>query len=188
MILLSWKTLWYEWLKYLTWNRSNVSIRALENPLAFSLLVTLASVADSRQKTQLGAYNRHLQKVGQPTVLAHAADNRTWGFTSSTLEFNSWLHWTEVDLFPRILLEPSGSKAAVDKHLYSLNLLNSGNWTGFTSGTPALHSFTYQDVGEPTCHPCSTTGMYAGFPLISAMGTLEHLSSCGNRYVVVKRY
>ena len=38
-------------------------------------------------------------------------------------------------------------------------LLNCGNYTGFTSGTPALRSFIYQDVGEPTCHPCSTTGM-----------------------------
>ena len=35
----------------------------------------------------------------------------------------------------------------------------SGNWTGFTSGTPALRSFIYVDVGEPTRHPCSTTGM-----------------------------
>ena len=25
--------------------------------------------------------------------------------------------------------------------------------------TPALHSFIYWDVGEPTRHPCSTTGM-----------------------------
>ena len=27
------------------------------------------------------------------------------------------------------------------------------------NGTPALHSFIYVDVGEPTRHPCSTTGM-----------------------------
>ena len=27
------------------------------------------------------------------------------------------------------------------------------------NGTPALHSFIYWDVGEPTRHPCSTTGM-----------------------------
>ena len=42
----------------------------------------------------------------------------------------------------RILLELSGSKEAVDRHLYSINrwLLNSGNWTAFTSGTPALRN------------------------------------------------
>ena len=31
--------------------------------------------------------------------------------------------------------------------------------TRTTNGTPALHSFIYWDVGEPTRHPCSTTGM-----------------------------
>ena len=32
-----------------------------------------------------------------------------------------------------------------------------GNCT--STGTPALRSFTYVDVGEPTRHPCSITGM-----------------------------
>ena len=31
--------------------------------------------------------------------------------------------------------------------------------TRTTNGTPALRSFIYWDVGEPTRHPCSTTGM-----------------------------
>ena len=33
-----------------------------------------------------------------------------------------------------------------------------GNYISIT-GTPALRSFLYVDVGEPTRHPCSTTGM-----------------------------
>ena len=60
-------------------------------------------------------------------------------------------------------------------------------WTGFTSGAPALRSYIYQDVGEPTCVSFSTTGMYAGKPLTYTMGNLGHLFTCGNRYVVVKR-
>ena len=61
---------------------------------------SLPLVWRTKQKPLPGAYNRHLQKVRQSTVLAHAADNRTWGFTSSTSGSNPWLHWTEVDLFP----------------------------------------------------------------------------------------
>ena len=66
-------------------------------------------------------------------------------------------------------------------------LLKSGNWTGLSSGAPALRSYIYQDVGEPTCLSFSTTGMYAGKPLIYTMGNEGHLFTCGNRYVVVKR-
>ena len=43
-----------------------------------------------------------------------------------------------------ILLEPSGSKEAVDSE-------KSGNWTGFNSGAHALSSYICQD--EPTISP-----------------------------------
>ena len=120
--------------------------------------------------------------------LAHAADNRTWGIPSSTSGSNPWLHWIEVDLFPGSSWSLSALKQQWTSTFLNGWLLNSGNWTGFTCGTLALRSFIYQDVGVPTCHPCSTTGMYAGLPLLSAMSNLGHLSTCGNRYVVVKRY
>ena len=139
----------------------------------------------TEQKTQLGAYDRHSQKVGQPAILPmllttvpeeflHLRQGLTLGYIGSKLTcFQDPLRaekqqWTSTFL--------NGW------------LLNRGNWTGFASGTPALRSFIYQDVGVPTCHPCSTTRMYAGLPLLSAMSNLGHLSTCGNRYVVVKRY
>ena len=59
----------------------------------------------------------------------------------------------------RILFEPSGSKAATNNHLPLWLAFETWQLHGSTSGTPTLRSFIYRDVGEPTCHPCSTTGM-----------------------------
>ena len=59
----------------------------------------------------------------------------------------------------RILFEPSGSKAATNNQLSLWLGVELWQLHGSTSGTPALRSFIYWDVGEPTCHPCSTTGM-----------------------------
>ena len=82
--------------------------------------------------------------------------------TSSTSGSNPWLHWAEVDLLPWT----SWSLPGLKKHwkgdfdsVREMTSARSGNWTGFTSGTPALRSFIYVDVGEPTRHPCSITGM-----------------------------
>ena len=59
----------------------------------------------------------------------------------------------------RILLELSGSKAAANNHFSSIVGCCIVATTRTTNGTPVLHSFIYWDVGEPTRHPCSTTGM-----------------------------
>ena len=59
----------------------------------------------------------------------------------------------------RILFEPSGSKAATNNHLSLWLAVVLWQLHGPTSGTPALRSFIYWDVGEPTRLPCSTTGM-----------------------------
>ena len=72
------------------------------------------------------------------------------------------------------------------KILRGRGLLNCGNYTDLQV-EPALRSFIYQDVGEPTCHPCSTTGMMQDFHP-PTRSNLAHLSTCGNCYVVVKRY
>ena len=53
----------------------------------------------------------------------------------------------------------SGSKAAVNNHFSSNVGCCIVATTRTTNGTPVLHSFIYWDVSEPTCHPCSTTGM-----------------------------
>ena len=59
----------------------------------------------------------------------------------------------------RILFEPSDSKAAANNHLSSIVGCGIVATTRTTNGTSVLHSFIYWDVGEPTHHPCSTTGM-----------------------------
>ena len=59
----------------------------------------------------------------------------------------------------RILFEPSSSKAATNNHVSLWLAVVLWQLHGPTSGTPALRSFIYWDVGEPTRHPCSTTGM-----------------------------
>ena len=60
---------------------------------------------------------------------------------------------------PTILFEPCGSKAATNNHLSLWLAVELWQLHGSTSGTPALRSFIYRDVGEPTCHLCSTTRM-----------------------------
>ena len=59
----------------------------------------------------------------------------------------------------RILFELSGSKAAANNHFSSIVGCCIVATTRTTNGTPVLHSFIYWDVGEPTRHPGSTTGM-----------------------------
>ena len=87
-----------------------------------------------------------------------------------------------------ILLEPFGCNEAVDRHFYSVREMTFEKWQldRFTSGAPALRSFIYQDVVNQRVS-FSTTGMYAGILFIYAMGNEGHLSTCGNRHVVVKR-
>ena len=59
----------------------------------------------------------------------------------------------------RILFELFGSKAAANNHFSSIVGCCIVATTRTTNGTPVLHSFIYWDVGEPTRHPGSTTGM-----------------------------
>ena len=86
----------------------------------------------------------------------------------------------------RILFEHSGSKAAANNHLSSIVGGCLVATTRTTNGTPALHSFIYWDVGEPTRHPCSTTGMMQDNHLLLLGVTWDF--TCGNCYVIVKKY
>ena len=59
----------------------------------------------------------------------------------------------------RIIFEPSGSKKQKQRpFIFCFWCLYCGNYCSI-NGTPALSSFIYVDVGEPTPHPCSMTGM-----------------------------
>ena len=73
----------------------------------------------------------------------------------------------------RILFEPSGSKAATNNHLSLWLAVVLWQLHGHTSGTPALRSFIYWDVGEPTRHPCSTTGMMQDNHFIQLVATWD---------------
>ena len=50
------------------------------------------------------------------------------------------------------------SRSSKQPHLIYCWLLHGGNYTNY-NGIPSLHSFIYVDVGQPTHHSCSTTGM-----------------------------
>ena len=74
-VLLFRKTLWNDLLKYPTWNMPNVSTGALENPLGILLTGHIG-----KHKSLLRAYNRHLQMVGQPTVLSMLLTTEPGGY------------------------------------------------------------------------------------------------------------
>ena len=94
------------------------------------------------------------------SIISHyaIADNRTWGtfhLCQGLLPGYSGMKWVSS----RILFELFGSKAAASNHLSSIVGCCIVATTRTTNGTPVLHSFIYWDVGEPTRHPCSSTGM-----------------------------
>ena len=100
---------WYDSLNYPTWNRPNASPGALENPLGILLTGHIGISRGPQPLCPLCLKQKNwkhcsglitdMQKVGQPTVLAHAANNRTWEFTSSTSESNPWLHGPKLTCF-----------------------------------------------------------------------------------------
>ena len=59
----------------------------------------------------------------------------------------------------------------------------------YLNGSPALCSFIYVDVGEPTSHPCSMTEMIQDHHL-SALQDFESLGTtiCGICYDIAKQY
>ena len=57
----------------------------------------------------------------------------------------------------RIIFESSGSLKQEQRPFFVFWYLYCGYF--YLNGSPALRSFIYVDVGEPTSHPCSMTGM-----------------------------
>ena len=74
--------------------------------------------------------------------------NSTWWFLRrrQVIPWPQWMKWVSS----RILLSHLGLRSRKKPFLY----LVVGIWQ-----LRALHSFIYVDVGEPTSHPCSITGM-----------------------------
>ena len=112
----------------------------------------------TKHKSLHGACNRHLPIVGQHTAPSQAAENRTWWFLSSLSGSTPWPQWNGMSFFQDplwALLLQRGRKQWPFIYFWCLYC---GNYISIT-GTPALRSFIYVDVGEPTRHPCSMTGM-----------------------------
>ena len=57
----------------------------------------------------------------------------------------------------RIIFESSGLRKQELRPFFGFWYLHCGYY--YLNGSPALRSFIYVDVGEPTSHPCSMTGM-----------------------------
>ena len=111
------------------WGRPRTWTSASENPVGALLLVTMPLLTT------------------EPGEFLHLCQGLLPGY--------SGMKWVSS----RILFELSGSKAAANNHFSSIVGCCIVATTRTTNGTPALHSFIYWDVGEPTRHPCSTTGM-----------------------------
>ena len=111
------------------WGRPRTWTSASENPVGALLLVTMALLTT------------------EPGEFFHLCQGLLPGY--------SGMKWVSY----RILFELSGSKAAANNHFSSIVGCCIVATTRTTNGTPVLHSFIYWDVGEPTRHPCSTTGM-----------------------------
>ena len=59
--------------------------------------------------------------------------------------------------FFQVLLSHLGLRSRKQRPFLYFWCLEYGNYVSHE--TPALRSFIYVDVGEPTSHPCSMTGM-----------------------------
>ena len=87
----------------------------------------------------------------------------------------------------RIIFESPGSLKQEQRPFFGFWDLHCGYY--YLNGSPALRSFIYVDVGEPTSHPCSMTGMMQDHHLLllrdfDSLGT----SMCEICYDIVKKY
>ena len=87
----------------------------------------------------------------------------------------------------RIIFESSGALKQEQRPFFVCWYLYCGNY--YLNGSPALRSFIYVDVGEPTSHPCSMTGMMQDhhLPLLRDFESLG-TSMYGICYDIVKEY
>ena len=118
--------------------------------------LTLVSVT-TKHKSLHWACNRHLPMVGLPTVAGRAGGTEPGDFfhlRQGLLPGHSGMEGVSS----RIIFEPSESKKQEQRPFLFFWCLYCGNYLSI-NGTPALRSFIYVDVGEPTPHPCSMPGM-----------------------------
>ena len=125
--------------------------------------------------------------VGLPIVTGQAEKTEPGDFfhlCQGLLPGHSEMEWVSS----RFLFEPSWSKKQETTTFHLFLALYCGNYWSI-NGTPALRSFIYVNVGEPTPHPCSMTGMMQDHHLLY-LRDLESpgTSICGICYNIVKKY
>jgi len=117
--------------------------------------LTLVSVT-TKHKSLHWACNRHLPMVGLPTVTGQAGKTEPDDFfhlRQGLLPGHSGMEGVSS----RIIFESSGSLKQEQRPFFVFWYLYCGNY--YLNETPALRSFLYVNVGEPTPYPCSMTGM-----------------------------
>ena len=97
------------------------------------------------------------------------------------------VEWKEFLPGPRTTFESSGTLNQELRPFFGFWYLHYGYY--YLNGSPALRSFIYVDVGEPTSHPCSMTEMIQDHHLpapqdFESLGT----STCGICYDIAKQY
>ena len=117
--------------------------------------LTLVSVTTKHILLQW-ACNRHLSMVELPNATRQTGKTEP----GDLLRLRQGLlldHSGMEGLSSRIIFESSGlTEAGITTLLWFLVF---ALWLYYLNGFPALRSFIYMDVGEPTSHPCSMTGM-----------------------------
>ena len=132
------------------------------------------------------ACNRHLSMVELP----HATRQAEKTEPGDLLHLHQGLlliHSGKEGASSRITFESSGLRKQEQRPFFGFWHVHCGY--SYLNGSPALRSFIYVDVGEPTSHPCSMTGMIQDHHL----PTLQDFESLGTSmsgicYDIAKQY
>ena len=115
--------------------------------------LTLVSVT-TKHTSLHWACNRHLPMVGLPNATGQAGKPKPGDFfhlRQGLLPDHSGMEGVSS----RIIFESSGSLKQEQRPFFDFWYLYCGNY--YLNGSPALRSFIYVDVGEPTSHPTITS-------------------------------
>ena len=164
-------------------------------PLWHLYMVTLASVADPRIfDPRVGDDKTYITTMGMQQTSVHVWttscfktgwENRIWWSPPPSSGFTTWPQW-------------NGRSFSQD-HLWVIWTTEAGITTlasgmcicgyYYLNRSPALRSLIYVDVGEPTSHPCSMTGMIQDHH-VPALQDFESFgtSMSGICYDIAKQY
>ena len=117
--------------------------------------LTLVSVTTKHISLQWEC-NRHLSMVELPNATGQTGKTEP-GVLLHPRQGLLLDHSGMEGVSSRIIFEPSGLRKQDSQPLFGLRYWQCGYY--YLNGSLALRSFICVDVGKPTSHPCSTTGM-----------------------------